>query len=118
MLKTLRRWWQSRTGQTATPFDGEAPYYVFSLLFHVILVAALASVVYYTPGRPLVVLEREPDSQVIEEIELTELAISDLPQEEIGDLGESIDEGLKNEAQTIAVQALAPMEQPMLDARF
>ncbi len=116
MLKTLRRWWQYRTGQTATPFDGEAPYYVFSLLFHVILVAALASVVYYTPGRPLMVLEREPETQVVEEIELTELAISDLPQEEIGDLGESIDEGLKNEAQTIAVQPLSPlMDQQLID---
>ncbi|MDP1560522.1 MAG: VWA domain-containing protein [Pirellulaceae bacterium] len=115
MLKTLRRWWQSRTGQTATPFDGEAPYYVFSLLFHVILVLALGSVVYYTPGRPLMVLESDTDAQVIEEIELTELAISDLPQEEIGDLGEAIDEGLKNEAQTIAIQALAPMEQPLID---
>lgn len=115
MLKTLRRWWQSRTGQTATPFDGEAPYYVFSLLFHVILLLALGSVVLHSPGRSLMVLEREPDAQAIEEIELTELAISDLPQAEIGDLGEAIDEGLKNEAQTVAIQALAPMDQPMID---
>lgn len=117
MLKSLRRWWQYRTGQTATPFDGEAPYYVFSLLFHVILVFALGLVVFHSPGHPLFIVEREPDSQKIEEIELTELAISDLPQEEIGDLGESIDEGLRNEAQTVAIQPLAPvLEQQLVDA--
>jgi hypothetical protein len=109
VLKTLRRWWQYRTGQATTPFDGEAPYYVFSLLFHVILLLALGSVVYHSQGPAILSLERQPDTEVVEEIELTELAISDLPFEDIGDLGQSIDEGLKNEAETIAVQALAPL---------
>jgi hypothetical protein len=93
VLKALRRWWQYRTGQAATPFDGEAPYYLFSLIFHVILVLALGSVFYHASGPPLLMLEQQPATELIEEIELTELAISDLPQEEIGDLGEAMDQG-------------------------
>lgn len=109
MLKPLRRWWQYHTGQATTPFDGEAPYYLFSMAFHIVLLLALGSIFFSTPGRPMMTLERDPDVAVIEEIELTELSISDLPQEEIGDLGEAMDEGLRSEAETIAFQPLAPV---------
>lgn len=116
MLKALRRWWQYRTGQAATPFDGEAPYYLFSLIFHVILVLALGSVFYHASGPPLLMLEQQPATELIEEIELTELAISDLPQEEIGDLGEAMDQGLQNEASTVALEPLSPvMEHQWID---
>lgn len=38
----IKRWWQARTGQQDTPFDGESPYWVVSLLFHLGILVLLA----------------------------------------------------------------------------
>jgi len=109
MMKSLRRWWQVRTGQAATPFDGEAPFYIFSLVFHVALVLALASV-FFTPNtRRDLVYDFEPETEIVDDIVITDLAINDMPQESLGNMGEALDEGLRSEAQTIAFQALAPV---------
>ncbi|MCE9545979.1 MAG: VWA domain-containing protein [Planctomycetia bacterium] len=45
----LRKWWQARTGQEETPFDGDAPAWLISLTVHlgllILLTATLASAV-------------------------------------------------------------------------
>ena len=38
----LRRWWQYRTGEEDTPFDGGTPGWVVSMLFHLCLMFGLA----------------------------------------------------------------------------
>ena len=42
MLSRIKRWWQLRTGQTDTPFDGESPYWIVSLLVHMAVLIFLA----------------------------------------------------------------------------
>ena len=44
-LKTIRRWWQIRTGRFDTPFDGDVPFWAFSLCVQVILLALLARLI-------------------------------------------------------------------------
>lgn len=44
MIKSLRRWWQIRTGKYETPFDTEVPFWTLSLVFHLALLLVLAKV--------------------------------------------------------------------------
>ena len=44
MIRSFRRWWQVNSRQQETPFDGDAPYWVVSLLFHLGLLCALTLV--------------------------------------------------------------------------
>lgn len=108
MLKMLRRWWQIRTGQAVTPFDGGAPYYFFSMVVHLILVFALASMFFAPVQRPETSFEYEPDTEKVEEIVITELAISDADQEVLGNLGDALEDGMLSEAQNVSFQPLAP----------
>ena len=43
-LKGLKTWWQKQTGEEETPFDGDAPVWVISLLFNLALIFVLAFV--------------------------------------------------------------------------
>mgnify|MGYP001490235171 CR=1 FL=1 len=45
MIRSIKRWWQVNSGQQETPFDGDAPFWVVSLLFHLGLLVALTFVV-------------------------------------------------------------------------
>ena len=42
-LRNLRNWWKARTGKDDSPLDGETPFWVFSLLLHVVLLLVLAT---------------------------------------------------------------------------
>lgn len=43
-LQKIRRWWQIRTGRFDTPFDGEVPFWVFSLCLQLVVLACLAKI--------------------------------------------------------------------------
>ncbi|MEC9091191.1 MAG: vWA domain-containing protein, partial [Planctomycetota bacterium] len=45
MIRSIKRWWQVNSGKQETPFDGDAPFWVVSLLFHLGLLLALTFVV-------------------------------------------------------------------------
>ena len=51
MLKRLRRWLQVKTGRVETPIDGDAPFWVVSVGFHLILLVLLAKII-ITPDEP------------------------------------------------------------------
>lgn len=42
-LRGIRNWWKARTGRDDSPLDGETPFWLFSLLFHVGLLLILAT---------------------------------------------------------------------------
>lgn len=42
MINYLRTWWQARTGEDETPFDGDAPAWAVSMVFHVMLLLIIA----------------------------------------------------------------------------
>src|SRR5207248_6909988 len=85
MIQGLRTWWQKRTGEDETPFDGDSPAFMVSLLTHLVLVIALGLV-------PLVVKNEQVNltvTSVTEEdkVELRvpeEFYFSDQPSEEVG----------------------------------
>ncbi len=50
MLQKFKRWWQIRTGELDTPLDYDAPFWVFSLFFHIVLLVVLARVLVPPPA--------------------------------------------------------------------
>ncbi|MCH7725496.1 MAG: VWA domain-containing protein, partial [Planctomycetes bacterium] len=73
-LKGLKTWWQKQTGEEETPFDGDAPVWVISLLFNLALIFVLA----------FVTLKNNKDSNfvdVIAQIEDEEMEELTLPED-------------------------------------
>lgn len=67
MLKALKRWWQIRTGEDDTPFDGDAPAWVISFVLHVAVVLGLTLMWVYQP-EPSLVLTMPSEDELIEPI--------------------------------------------------
>ncbi len=42
-IRQLKNWWKVKTGKDDSPLDGETPYWIFSLVFHVALLFVLAT---------------------------------------------------------------------------
>ena len=55
-MKALKNWWQMRTGEDETPFDGDTPAWLASLVFHMCLlvVAGLIGLSHYGPREGIV----------------------------------------------------------------
>ena len=51
MIKYLRRTWQIRTGRLETPFDGGMPFWLISLIGHLVLILFIATLVIPTVQR-------------------------------------------------------------------
>ena len=47
-ITRAKRWWQEYTGEEDTPFDGDTPAWLVSLLIHVIVLLSLALVALLT----------------------------------------------------------------------
>lgn len=97
MLKALKRWWQVRTGEEETPFDGDAPAWVVSLGVHIVVVVLLA----------LLWLER-PDSDLVLTLPTEETEIEPIAQEFYYSKDSQPDIGANSVAGLTAAQALAP----------
>ena len=41
-IRRLKNWWKVRTGRDDSPLDGETPFWIFSLVFHIALLLALS----------------------------------------------------------------------------
>lgn len=92
MLNGLKRWWQLKTGRADTPFDGDAPFWVFSLLIHIVLLVLLAKSLVPTPQQVAVKVQAEQEElDVVEEtVEPPPLQFDYLAQEEIGANGSTM----------------------------
>jgi len=79
----LKRWWQRRTGEAETPFDGDTPAWTVSLLFHLCVLIGLALFWQYLPPNQvtLTLNTAELDS---EELTPQEFFVSKDPQPDIG----------------------------------
>ncbi len=66
MLNALRRWWQVRTGEEETPFDGDAPAWAVSLLVHLGLIVTLALFFIYRPDADLQLTLPSEDEELVE----------------------------------------------------
>lgn len=103
LLETARRQWQARMGEEETPFDGDTPAWVVSLLVHVAVLLSLALTGLAErpePVRNFTVIEAPPEVEEEVVLESQEFAVSEDPREQIGADSEQGDE---------AAQAVAPI---------
>ena len=87
LIRGLRTWWQARTGEEDTPFDGDSPAFFFSFLVHLSIFLALAFV--HNPrqkeAKPLLVASALQPEEEIKEIELPSSPVwSEMPAEKVG----------------------------------
>ena len=47
LIQSLRSWWQARTGEDDTPFDGDMPAWVVSMFVHMGIIIALSLLTVY-----------------------------------------------------------------------
>lgn len=86
LIKNLRTWWQQRTGEEETPFDGESPTFMVSLVVHIIVLVVLAFIRVPDNDRGIKLTITAPIVEKKEEIlELPEeFYFSELPAEQVG----------------------------------
>ena len=89
MINRLRTWWQLRTGEEDTPFDGDMPAWVCSMMVH--LVAMLILGFWYvdtSEPKPFLVVELPRVDEAVEDIPVDplpkELKVSDEQKPDIG----------------------------------
>jgi hypothetical protein len=106
-LETARRQWQARVGEEETPFDGDTPAWVVSLLIHVAVLLSLALTGLAGPpeaARNFTVIEAPLAVEEEVALEPQEIAVSEDPREQGGAESEQGDE---------AAQAVAPVFAPV-----
>ena len=104
MIKRLRRWLQVKTGRVETPIDGDAPFWVVSVGFHLILLVLLA--------RIIMPAEKPSDLKLVvnasEQIDLVELppevAFDEEPTEPLGSNDAESFELANQEAPELAIE--------------
>lgn len=84
-INSLRTWWQKQTGEEDTPFDGDAPVWLISMLFHLVLMVVLAFTVVGGEVPKTVMNFVAPLEEQQDELELTEqFQFSDQVAEQLG----------------------------------
>lgn len=84
-LKSLKRWWQIKTGRVETPLDGDVPFWAVSLLFHLILLVLLAKMILPAQEDQRVNLRIDNPPEAVELEELPPVVeFDDIIAEEIG----------------------------------
>ena len=83
ILKSIKRYWQIRTGRLETPIDGAGPFWIVSAAFHVLLIAVLARFIMSSNDDNAVVLQAQaPLEEIIEEQDVSmELNFDDMEAE-------------------------------------
>lgn len=71
-IRGLRQWWQRTTGEEETPFDGDAPTWVVSMLFHMALLLGLAAI-------PSELTKPEPELTIVSQPVVEEEAVIEIP---------------------------------------
>jgi len=118
MINSLRQWWQRQTGEEETPFDGDTPAWVVSMLVHMVALVVLALIPMSMaddsgppPIRSAVV---EPDTEPPrDKPKIEEEAPSDILVPEIGANSERGTEMALGRAPEIAEIAQVPIEPPI-----
>lgn len=110
-IRSIRRWWQVKTGKMDTPIDGEIPFWFVSLGFHLVVIIFLARIMMPEESVKAVSLTiDEAVEQVVEEDIPMEIQFDELVTEEIGADG---DDGFE----TAAAQApiIDPVSEDTID---
>lgn len=103
-IRSLRRWWQLKTGKVDTPIDGEIPFWIVSLGFHLVIILLLARIMMPEDEPKSVSLTLDETVETIEEDEIPlEIEFDDLVSEDIGADGDDGFETAAAEAPLIEI---------------
>lgn len=118
-LRRLKKWWQIRTGKVETPFDGDSPYWLFSLIFHMALIIAVTFLAFDEPiKRVAMELMALPEEEVeVEEIP-EEFHFSDQIQDQIGAHSEHGEEMALSQAEHLDIISEIPKPADMPNRDF
>ena len=84
-IRSMRRWWQVKTGKMDTPIDGEIPFWVVSLGFHLVVIIFLARIMMPEESvKAVSLMIDDAVDQVVEEDIPMEIQFDELLTEEIG----------------------------------
>jgi len=116
ILTRTKRCWQACTGEEETPFDGDTPAWLISLLIHVVVLLSLALVALREPAKsaPAITIIQPQDS--VEEMLQTdrEMVVADEP---VPETGAESEESTMNVAQalapTLSEQSVIPVEEEL-----
>ena len=86
MIQGLRTWWQKQTGEDETPFDGDSPAFIVSLLVHLGLVVALGLTPLIVPHDQITLtVVSVPETEQDKKFEVPEeFYFSEQPSDEVG----------------------------------
>jgi hypothetical protein len=116
-MRTLRRWWQEHTGVEDTPFDGDTPAWLVSLMFNVLLMVGLAMFGFTIDREPLQLSfteVQEEEEELEPEIVLPqEFVVSELPIDAVGAQSEDAGDITQSLAPTLA--DIPEIEQPVTE---
>lgn len=113
-IRSLRRWWQVKTGKVDTPFDGEVPFWIVSLGFHLVVIVLLARIFMPSEETQPVAFTLEEEIEAVEEMEIPpELQFDELETEEMGADGDSGFEAAAAQAPEIAEENEDPIDLEM-----
>lgn len=95
LIKNLQTWWQEKTGEEETPFDGDSSAFFVSLLFHMMLLIILGLVpfvfenpnVSLTIAAPLKEEFEEPNLMLPKEFASSPLVSEQIGANSVGDVG-------------------------------
>ncbi|MEL7500666.1 MAG: vWA domain-containing protein [Planctomycetota bacterium] len=119
-FKSLKRWWQVKTGKVDTPIDGGVPFWFLSLAFHLFIVVLLAEVV--LEGREpeaVSLVAEDPVEDVIEQDDLPlTFEFDEMPTDQIGADGDAAFEAAAAQAPEFDIITEDTIDQEMAVHEF
>jgi len=116
ILTQTKRWWQEYTGEEETPFDGDSPAWLISLLIHVVVLLSLALVALREPTRSAPAITIIQPQEAVEEVlqSPSEMVVADEQESESGaESEESTMEVAQALAPTLSEQSVVPVEEEL-----
>ncbi|HEX5104546.1 MAG TPA: vWA domain-containing protein [Pirellulaceae bacterium] len=85
IIQGLRQWWQRQTGEEETPFDGDSPAFIVSLLVNLAIVVSLGLIPLMIQDNQVTLTIDATAPEEIEEMKIPEeFVFSEQPAEEVG----------------------------------
>ncbi len=117
MIARLRTWWQLRTGEYDTPFDGDMPAWFLSIILHLVLLILVAALTIPNRDEPATLTLTSTIAEPVDQVEPNEFDFTEIPVDDIGADSTSDAEMAISEAPEIAeIPEVAMTELPMLDS--
>ena len=88
LMNSLRQWWQEKTGEEETPFDGDTPAFFVSMFTHIVIMLILAFSPIMNEQKQVTLLISAPpteEEQEVDDLKLPQqVQFSEQPSERVG----------------------------------